>query len=51
VDVFDPNNIAEYKKKCRELVSTSPILHLQIISSPTLQRGMTLTINAQGLFG
>ena len=47
----DPYKIQDYKKKCSEMVHSSPILKLTVVSSPTLQRGQVLTINAQGLFG
>lgn len=43
--------IQDYKRKCHEALPTSPILNLTVISSPTLQRGLVLTINALGLTG
>lgn len=47
----DPNMIQDYKRKCAEALKTAPILHLTVVSSPTLQRGLLLTINSMGLTG
>jgi hypothetical protein len=42
---------ADYKQRLQDVIPTAPVLQLEVISSASLPKGNTITINALGLFG